>query len=96
MDYAGIDAGPEQHAAALPPAQAGEEDEWWMGSQYCLLRELPDQLAAPPPPAQLYSRPARKPVSTCSSFTLLAAVDDATAWPLPSKLILCKSQCAAT
>ena len=60
-----------------------------MGAQYCFVREPPDQLAVPPPPTPPSSWPARNPVSTFNSFTVLAEIDDATAWPSTEQARAC-------
>ena len=81
LDYAGVDAGTGEQAEAAPTS---EEERWWLGAQYSLVREVPDQPTVPPLPALPGSRP-RRPVPTSNSFIALAEIDDSTAWPLPSR-----------
>ena len=123
LDYAGVDAGTEQ-AAAAPAA----EEEWWMGAQCSVVRELSGQPTTPPPPTPPRSWPARsarffladssyppagrlpgscdvatvrqlsrqwpgarRPVPTSNTFSALAELEDAAAWPLPAK---CSAKCS--
>ena len=52
LDYAGVDEGAAEQAPAT-------EEEWWMGAQYSVVRELPDQHAVP----------THKPVPTSTRST---------------------------
>ena len=56
-----------------------------MGAQYGVVREYPDQPTVPPPPTLPRNWPARNPVPTFNSFSVLAEIEDATAWLLPTK-----------
>ena len=79
LEYAAIEPGAEA------PEPEREDSEWWMGTSYdksaaLLTRDIP------PPPEQVYRRPARRPIETSNSFRALSeagGAEDETEWPTP-------------
>ena len=70
MDYAGVDAGTGEQAEEAPTS---EEERWWLGAQYSLVREVPDQpsMLVPVPPVDWGLRARRDPPRALGSIRLL-------------------------